>query len=271
MISSWPKTLLVIGGGKMGAAMLEGWFKKGLNGAAVTIIDPHPSEHLVTLAATHNCTLNPASLNLFDVVVLAIKPQMFEAVASQIQHAVAPHTIVLSIMAGKNIASLSAHLQNTLAIVRAMPNTPAAIGRGITGIYAAALLEPQKAIVQTLLSAVGQVVWLDAEADMDAVTAVSGSGPAYVFYLVECMAKAGEAAGLSCEIAMQLARATVEGAGELLFQSPQLEASTLRVGVTSPNGTTQAALEALTEKNEFYFLLKKAILAAKQRSFELSI
>jgi pyrroline-5-carboxylate reductase len=175
-----------------------------------------------------------------------------------------------SIAAGKSIASFEKHLRPSAAVVRAMPNTPAAIGRGITGAVANAhVTAAQKAACDQLLSAVGDVVWVDDEALIDAVTAVSGSGPAYVFYLTECLADAGHAAGLPRELAIQLARATVSGSGELMHQSP-LPAGTLRQNVTSPGGTTAAALAVLMrEKDGLQDLMRQAVLAAQKRGREL--
>jgi pyrroline-5-carboxylate reductase len=267
----WPRSLLLFGAGKMGAAMLEGWLKAGLSGSTVTVIDPHVSHEVTKLVGQFGCVLNPSVLSQQEVFVLAIKPQMLDMVADSIVNVIAPSTLVVSIMAGKTLANIEARMPKAQAIVRAMPNTPASVGRGITGAYAShGVLAAQKGLAQRLLEAAGKVEWLESEADIDAVTAVSGSGPAYVFYMVECLAKAGEAAGLAPDIAMRLARATIEGAGELLFQNQNQLASKLRLNVTSPNGTTAAALEVLMAEDGLGQVIHRAVMAAKQRSEQLS-
>ena len=180
-------------------------------------------------------------------------------------------TLVVSIMAGKTIADIAARLPAARAIVRTMPNTPAAVGRGVTGAAASPGVDAgRRAMADALLSAVGTVEWLDREDWIDAVTAVSGSGPAYVFWLTECLAKAGEAAGLPAELAMRLARATIEGSGELMFRERGTAASQLRINVTSPGGTTAAALDILMAPDGLEPLMRKAIAAAKQRAGDLS-
>jgi pyrroline-5-carboxylate reductase len=268
---NWPSSILLFGAGKMGAAMLEGWLKAGLSGGAVTIIDPHVSAHVAELAAHYGCVVNPSVLGVQDVVVLAVKPQMFDAVAKVLTGAVASATLIVSIMAGKTITNIEARMPQARAIVRAMPNTPASVGRGITGAYASiAVSVAQKDIAQHLLEAAGKVEWLQSEADIDIVTAVSGSGPAYVFYMVECLAKAGEAAGLAPDLAMRLARATIEGAGELLFQNQNQSAEDLRINVTSPAGTTAAALQVLMAEDGLEKVIHRTVMAAKQRSEQLS-
>lgn len=266
-------TVLLAGAGKMGTAMLEGWLAKGLPGASICIQEPNPSPEALDLAARNAIRIEPKVSALEGspaVIVAAVKPQVMDGVFSSLAKLVAPQTVVLSIAAGRSLASFEKHLPPGAAVVRAMPNTPAAIGRGITGAVANAAVSPkQKSVCGALLSAVGEVLWLDDEALIDAVTAVSGSGPAYVFLLAECLAKAGAAAGLSPEAATQLARATVSGAGELLRLSP-LEASKLRENVTSPAGTTAAALDVLMrDKDGLQNLLTEAVLAAQKRSREL--
>jgi pyrroline-5-carboxylate reductase len=206
-----------------------------------------------------------------EVLVLAIKPQTLESAAADLTPLVGPGTLIVSIMAGKTIADVTGRIPSARAVVRAMPNTPAAVGRGITGAYASpAVDEAQKAAAHALLSSVGQVEWVADEGLIDAVTALSGSGPAYVFLLVECMAAAGAAAGLPAETAMRLARATVEGSGELLHREAQTAADQLRRNVTSPGGTTAAALEVLMGPNGLAPLMDRAIAAAKRRAQELS-
>ena len=203
------------------------------------------------------------------VVVVAVKPQMMAAVLPGLKPLIGPGTIVLSIAAGKTIASFAA-VFGDVAVVRAMPNTPAQVGRGITAAVAnARATAGDRALVTTLLQAVGEVAWLDDEALIDAVTAISGSGPAYVFHFVECLAEAGERLGLSPELAARFARATVEGAGELLHRS-DLTPAELRKNVTSPGGTTAAALAVLAAEDGLVPLIVKAAAAAKRRSEELS-
>lgn len=254
----------------MGGAMLNGWLALGMPGERITIVDPFVSDDMQALAARHGITVNPSKIDAPDVLVLAIKPQMLDEAAADIAAYTNADTMVLSILAGKTIGDLTARLP-VKAIVRAMPNTPAAVGRGITGAAASAgTAAHQIDQAKSLLAAIGRVVWLDDETWIDAVTAVSGSGPAYVFYLVECMAKAGEAAGLPADIAMQLARATVEGSGELMFQDPDTGASQFRINVTSPGGTTAAALDVLMSDAGLAPLMARAVEAAKKRAGELS-
>jgi pyrroline-5-carboxylate reductase len=263
-------TILLAGAGKMGSAMLEGWLALGLDAGNVAVIEPQPTGELSSLTA-RGLRLNPSRDAVGEVAaaVVAVKPQ----VAPEVLPALAPFlgttTVVVSIMAGRTLAFLSGALPHA-PLVRAMPNTPAAIGRGITVAVAnAAVTEPQRALVDALLSAVGAVEWVADEALMDAVTALSGSGPAYVFLLAECMAQAGAAAGLPPALTATGARPTVAGAGELLHRSP-LDAATLRQNVTSPGGTTAAALEVLMAADGLAPLMTKAIAAATRRSRELA-
>jgi pyrroline-5-carboxylate reductase len=203
-------------------------------------------------------------------MVLAVKPQIMDNVLGEIASLADGRTIILSIAAGRTIASLEKHFAAPLAIVRAMPNLPAEIGRGISAAYANGHAgEAQREACDCLLRAAGEVVWIEDESLMDSVTAVSGSGPAYVFHLVECLADAARAEGLAPELAMQLARATVTGAAELLARSP-LDAATLRENVTSPNGTTAAALAVLMAEPGLSALMTKAVEAAARRSRELA-
>jgi pyrroline-5-carboxylate reductase len=204
------------------------------------------------------------------VMVLAVKPQIMDGALGEIASLADERTIILSIAAGRTIASLEKHFALPLAIVRAMPNLPAEIGRGISAAYANGHAgEAQREACGCLLRAAGEVVWIDDERLMDSVTAVSGSGPAYVFHLVECLADAARAEGLAPELAMPLARATVTGAAELLARSP-LDAATLRENVTSPNGTTAAALAVLMAEPGLSALMTKAVAAAARRSRELA-
>lgn len=263
-------SIVLVGAGNMGGAMLSGWLDKGVPGTCVTVIDPSPSEPMLrTIGETgaRHVTTVPEGLAA-DILFLAVKPQLMDAVLPPLKAVVSSETVVVSVAAGKTLAYLQKHLGEA-AMVRAMPNTPAMIGRGVTGAYANPLVsEGQRDAVHSLLKVSGPVEWVSSEADIDAVTAVSGSGPAYVFYLVECMAEAGRKAGLPADLAMRLARETVSGAGELLHRSPD-EAAKLRQNVTSPNGTTAAALDVLMAKDGMQPLFDKAIAAARQRAEQL--
>ncbi len=271
--------LVLVGAGKMGGAMLEGWLARGYPAKNIYIQDPGMSEELTALAREKGMTLNAPleSIPQPDVVLLAVKPQMMDAVLQGLGSLVRPGTLFLSVAAGKTIGGMSASLKDAaqgqggdLTIVRSIPNTPAAVGRGMTVACANANVSTeQKDLCTALLEAIGEVAWVEEESLIDAVTAVSGSGPAYVFYLTECMAKAGVAVGLSKTLADQLARVTVAGAGELMRQS-DIPPSTLRENVTSPAGTTAAALEVLMADNGMEPLLRLAIAAAEKRSRELS-
>jgi pyrroline-5-carboxylate reductase len=195
---------------------------------------------------------------------------MLDAAAPALAHLAGPSTLVVSILAGKTMANLAARAQRATAFVRAMPNLPASVRRGVTGVAAsAAVSEAQRGMTTALLSGIGAVEWVPSEDMIDAVTAVSGSGPAYVFHLVECLTEAGIAAGLPPDVAARLARGTIEGAGELLHRS-ELDPATLRQNVTSPGGTTAAALEILMAENGMKGLMRRAVAAARQRANELS-
>jgi pyrroline-5-carboxylate reductase len=267
-----PRSLVLVGAGKMGGAMLEGWLATGLDPRGVTILDPFAGEGVAALCAENGMALNPAAPAAApEALVLATKPQMLDEAAGPVDAIVGPGTVVISILAGKTIADLRARLPRARAIVRAMPNLPASIGRGATGAAASPEVdERQRLIADALLRSVGIVEWLPSEDLVDAVTAVSGSGPAYVFHLAECLAEAGVAAGLPADLAARLARATVTGAGELLLQS-DLDPASLRRNVTSPGGTTAAALEVLmAERGGMAGLMRQAVAAAKRRAGELA-
>ena len=262
-------SIVLAGAGKMGGALLTGWIAQGLDPARVAVIEPHPSDEIHALAAK-GVRLNPASGDIGAVaaLVVAVKPQMFQEAAAALRKWVRPSTLVVSIMAGTTIAALSAACGGS--VVRAMPNTPAAIGRGITVAVADnSVGAEQRAMAHALLAATGTVEWVDDEALMDAVTAVSGSGPAYVFLLAEELARAGVAAGLPADLAAKLARETVAGSGELLHRS-ELDAATLRQNVTSPGGTTAAALNVLMQPDAMQALMTRAVAAATKRSKELA-
>jgi pyrroline-5-carboxylate reductase len=263
--------IILIGAGNMGGAMLAGWLKSGISGADLLVIDPGPPPAMAKLIADNGArhvTAAPADLKA-GVLFLAVKPQMMAAVLPPLKGLVGPETVVVSVAAGTTLSFMQSHLGDA-AMVRAMPNTPAMIGRGVTGAFAnGAVSAVQRELVHNLLKVSGPVEWVETEADIDAVTAVSGSGPAYVFYLVECMAEAGRKAGLQADLAMRLARETVAGAGELLHQSPD-DASKLRQNVTSPGGTTAAALNILMADDGMQPLFDKAIAAARKRAEELA-
>jgi pyrroline-5-carboxylate reductase len=249
--------------------MLRAWVDKGLGGRFLTVIDPQPSSEIRAWSQAGAFSLDEPS-DPPEIIVLAIKPQALDETGA-LAPLVGPETLVISILAGKTIADITARFPRARAIVRAMPNLPAAIGRGITGVAGNAAVTPaQKNAADILLSAVGRVEWLPDESLIDAVTAISGSGPAYVFYLAECLASAGQDIGLPPEIASRLARATIEGAGELLYQSPERTAGELRESVTSKAGTTAAALEVLMGAEGLAPLLARAVDAAKRRAEELS-
>ncbi|WP_113385785.1 pyrroline-5-carboxylate reductase [Rhizobium sp. SYY.PMSO] len=267
--SSGP--IVLIGAGNMGGALLTGWLKNGVPGSSVIVADPNPAEpmrKMIADAGASHVTEAPAGVKA-GVLFIAVKPQVLDAVLPAFKSVVGEGTVVVSIAAGKTLSSLEKHLGD-LAMVRAMPNTPAMVGRGVTGAFAnARTSERQRQLVQNLLKVSGPVEWVPGEADIDAVTAVSGSGPAYVFYLVECMAEAGRKLGLQADLAMRLARETVAGAGELLHQSPD-DASRLRQNVTSPGGTTAAALGVLMAEDGMQPLFDAALEAARKRAQELA-
>ena len=259
-------TIALAGAGKMGGAMLTGWLAGGLDPARAIVVEPHPSDEIKRLAAS-GVRLNPAPA-IAETLVMAVKPQAFREAGPMVKAFVGPSTLVVSIMAGTPIAALQDVCGGM--VVRAMPNTPAAIGRGITvAVPAKGVSAAQRATADALLRATGSVEWVDDEKLMDAVTAVSGSGPAYVFLLAEELARAGVEAGLPEALATKLARETVAGSGELLHQS-ELPSSTLRQNVTSPGGTTAAALGVLMGEPGLRDLMIRAVAAATKRSKELA-
>ena len=262
-------TIALAGAGKMGGALLLGWLTGGLEAGRIIVIEPQPSDE-VNLMARRGIRLNPTAqqIGTVDTLVVAVKPQSFREAGASLKPFIGPSTLVVSIMAGMTIASIAEVCGG--AVVRAMPNTPAAIGRGITVAVAANNVSTdQRVVANALLRATGAVEWTDDEKLMDAVTAVSGSGPAYVFLLAEELARAGIEAGLPAELATRLARQTVAGSGELLQRS-EVAAATLRQNVTSPGGTTAAALDVLMGANGMQQLLTRAVAAATRRSKELA-
>ncbi|MBP0483416.1 pyrroline-5-carboxylate reductase [Sagittula salina] len=261
------KGLVLLGCGKMGSAMLEGWLARGLPAGSVWVTDPNPSDWLSGQGVHLNAALpaDPA------IVLVAVKPQMMAEALPGLRAQGNGSTVFLSVAAGISIATYEALLGAETPVIRAMPNTPAAVGQGITAIIGNARATAEHLqMAEALLSAVGQVVRLEDEAQMDAVTGLSGSGPAYVFHMIECMAAAGEAQGLAPDLAMALAKATVAGAGALAMQAPD-DPAQLRRNVTSPNGTTQAGLEVLMDAtNGLPPLIAATVKAAADRSRELA-
>jgi pyrroline-5-carboxylate reductase len=270
-LDNFAGTIMLVGAGKMGSAMLDGWLALGLSPASVVVIEPQPTPE-ITAFTSRGLKLNVPLKDVRDTsaIVIAVKPQVAPTVVPTLVPLLAPDTVVLSIMAGRTLAFLEGALAPSTALVRAMPNTPAAIGRGITVAAPNTKVSlRQRALVHTLLAATGLVEWVADEGLMDAVTAVSGSGPAYVFLLVEALTLAGTSAGLPPDLAAKLARATVSGSGELLNHSP-LGPANLRHNVTSPGGTTAAALDVLMAPDGMVQLMSRAVLAATRRSRELA-
>lgn len=262
-------SVLLVGAGKMGMAMASGWIKAGLPGASLTLVDPAPHDSVTQFAETSGATLRrdlPSQPP--RVIVLAVKPQVMDAVLAATRHVVGPETLVLSIAAGISIERFQQGL-GSVRIIRTMPNTPAQLGKGMTGAVAApGATDEDRDLAETLLAASGDFIWLEDEGQIDALTAVSGSGPAYVFHMVEALASAGEKQGLDAEKAMRLARQTIIGAAALLEADPST-AEQLRKNVTSPGGTTQAALDVLMAPDGMGALLDRAVDAARKRSEEL--
>jgi len=265
------KGIILVGCGKMGGAMLAGWLRQGVPAADIVVVEPNPVADLpagirkVETAEAVPADFSPA------LIILAVKPQMMDGVAPAYAPYAARGACFLSVAAGKTILRLNELLGGKAAIVRSIPNTPAAVGAGITVCSANAAVSPaQRTFCEQLLTAVGEVGWVEDEGLIDAVTAVSGSGPAYVFWLTECMTEAGKAMGIPADLAAQLAKATVCGSGLLMRQSSEPPAQ-LRKNVTSPNGTTQAALDVLMAPADGLGpLMQRAVAAATRRSKELA-
>jgi pyrroline-5-carboxylate reductase len=265
--------VLLVGAGKMGGAMLERWLASGLSASDVTILDPYlEGDRWAELAKAGTATATrvaEASDRAYKLMVLAVKPQSMAEALIQVRPLAAPDTMILSIAAGIRLATLAAAFPSGQAIVRAMPNTPAQVGMSMTvAVPNANVAEAERWVVERLLDAIGKFAWIDDESLIDAVTAVSGSGPAYVFLLAECLAEAARKAGLPGHLADLLARQTVAGSGALLAASP-LQPAELRKNVTSPGGTTAAALAVLMGEGGLQPLLDSAVEAARKRSLEL--
>jgi pyrroline-5-carboxylate reductase len=272
MTISLNGSLVLIGAGKMGGAMLEGWLKAGVSPKQIVVLDPKPPQEVVELLVRSGVRHNPSPADIVDaeVILVAVKPQVLDEVLTPLHGLSASKPLILSVAAGKTIATFERHFGAGTSVIRTIPNTPAAVGRGITAMVGNAhVSNAQLALAEQLLSSIGEVVQVDREELIDAATAVSGSGPAYVFLLAECLAAAGEAIGLPKDVAVKLARATVAGSGELMRQSG-IDAATLRQNVTSPNGTTYAALQVLMADDGMKALLEKAVRAADHRSKELA-
>lgn len=265
--------VVLLGAGKMGGAMLEGWLKLGLPPHLAVVVDPHLSDVAAAKLKARGVCVNPAAHLVAPpaVLLLAVKPQVAPEAVPQVAPLARPGTLVVSIMAGRTLAFLADHFPEGTPLVRAIPNTPAAIGRGVSvAVPSATVSAADRDLAGALLGAIGSVEWVDDEGLMDAATAVSGSGPAYVFLLAEVLAEAGRLAGLPADLSARIARATVSGAGALLDDS-DLPAATLRQNVTSPGGTTAAALAVLMhETRGFGPLMEEAVAAATRRGKELA-
>lgn len=266
-----PRPLLLVGGGRMGSALARGWLARGLLPSDLYVVEPDEGRRLAFVGA--HAVAQPAELPpelAPQVALFAVKPQVLEAVLPTYREIARRTGVLLSIVAGKPIAAFEAVFGSDRPIVRSMPNTPAQVGRGMTVLFAnPACGENERRMAEALMAAVGEVAWVSDEDWLHAVTAVSGSGPAYVFHLVEALAQAGERLGLPAELAMRLARATVAGAGELLYRSGE-SASALREAVTSPGGTTEAALGVLMGEQSLAALVSEAVAAAERRSRQLA-
>jgi len=267
--SSAGPRLVLLGCGKMGRAMLDGWLAAGTV-AAVEVVEPAADAVPADPRVASRRSADEVPEGPRDVLVLAVKPQVMDAAAPAAARLVGPGTLVVSIAAGKTIAGFEAVYGAGVPVVRAMPNTPAAVGRGMTVCVAnAAATAAHRDLADRLLRAVGDVAWVEDEALIDPVTAVSGGGPAYVFLLIEALAEAGRKAGLPADLSMRIARATVVGSGELARLSPE-PASRLRENVTSPGGTTRAALDVLMAgEGGIQDLFDRAVAAATRRAREL--
>jgi len=264
-------TVLLIGAGRMGGALLKGWRNKGVKN--ILVVEPKPSAHIKKLAKAKDITMVAAPSQVkakrIDACIVAIKPQVLKGEAPSLAAIAGSGTLMISIAAGTSVAALQKAWGKKARIIRAMPNTPGAIGAGITGLYAArGVTQADRKRAVALLSALGQTEWVVKEELIDSVTAVSGSGPAYLFLMAEALTEAGIAEGLPRAQAEKFARATVAGAGALLA-ADKSPASALREAVTSPGGTTAAALSVLMADDGLVALMKRAVRAARQRAEEL--
>lgn len=265
--------LVLIGAGKMGTAMLQGWLEAGIRPGQVTIFDPSPPPETMTVIEQHSIGHNPpvGDVDGVEAILVAVKPQVVDEVLPAMADLARDNPLVVSVVAGKTISAFRQHFGAKVPVIRTIPNTPAAVGRGITAMAASDGVSPQQSALATaLLASLGEVVSVSDEAMIDACTAISGSGPAYVFYMTECMTAAALELGLPADIAEQLARATVAGAGELM-RATGIPASVLRENVTSPKGTTHAALQVLMADGDgLKQLMARATAEAEKRSRELA-
>jgi len=262
--------ILLIGAGRMGGALLKGWLKSGVK--SVNVVEPKPSAELRRLVRARKITLFAAPSGVKrrpSVCVVAIKPQVLKGEVRALAGFAQSGALMISIAAGTTVAAMAAAWGPKARIIRAMPNTPGAIGRGITGLFAArGATAADKKRAASLLSALGETAWVAKETLIDSVTAVSGSGPAYLFLMAEALTEAGMAEGLPRAQAEKFARATVSGAGALLA-ADKSPAAALREAVTSPGGTTAAALSVLMADDGLVQLMKRAVRAARERAQEL--
>jgi pyrroline-5-carboxylate reductase len=263
--------IVLVGAGQMGRALLGSWLRSGIPASRISVVDPGLSSEARAAIEADNLEVleSLAGVAPAGIMVIAVKPHVIDIAVRPLSPLVGPNTVALSIVTGKTLAYLETQL-GSIPIVRAMPNTPAQVGRGVTGAFTNRRLdETQRKEINTLLSASGSVEWLASEDEIDSLTAVSGCGPAYVFHLVECMARAGEKLGLPADLSMRLARQTVIGAGELLRVSAD-DATTLRRNVTSSGGTTAAALSVLADNQRMQKLFEQALRAARTRAKSLA-
>lgn len=253
--------ILLVGCGKMGSALARGWIAAGHPPDRLDIVSPSPP----AVPGRHWTALPP--VGRYDVLVAAVKPQKIGEALADAARLCGPETLVLSVAAGTPVARLAALTGLSAPVVRTMPNTPSAIGCGITALTTPeSTPERMRHLAESLMQAVGETVWVESEDALDAVTAVSGSGPAYLFHLIEALAQAGVTAGLPAELAMQLARKTVIGSARLADASDR-SAAELRADVTSPGGTTAAGLGVLMA--ELPDLMQRTVAAARARAAEL--
>lgn len=261
--------VMLVGVGNMGLAMAKGWVDAGLPPNNLVLVAPRPSEAAQQFADDNGITIHAEASGLQpNILVLAVKPKILESVAEGLAPVIGPHTIAVSVAAGIGLERLTRAF-GTDKVVRTMPNTPTQVGKGVTGAVSGPDVTPDdRAKVEALMAAGGIVPWFDDEADIDVVTAVSGSGPAYVFHMVEALAAAARAQGMDDAMADRLARQTIVGAAALLEADPA-SATVLRQNVTSPNGTTAAGLSVLMGDKGLTDLVTRTVEAAKSRAEEM--
>lgn len=264
-----PNHITLVGCGNMGGAMLKGWLAAKID-ARFLVIDPH--DHSAKYPDARNVTFTETPddrVKNSDTIILAVKPQLMDAACAAIKSYISPNALIISVAAGRAIASFENTFGASQPIVRSMPNLPAAIGKGMTAaIGNKNVTADQKSRADLLLRAAGDVAWINDEELMHAVTATSGSGPGYIFYMIEALANAAEKTGLDKDLAIHLARQTIIGSAALADANPDITAETLRKNVTSPNGTTEAGLKILMD-GKMQEIFDKALAAAQKRSREL--